>query len=59
MSDQPEPDPVLLLEYISEPRRVDDDLLLEVRRRVIDRNQVVIGLSALQAVVDLRKSKQG
>lgn len=59
MSDQPEPDPVLLLEYISEPQRVDDDLLLEVRRRVIDRNQVVIGLSALQAVVDLRKSKQG
>lgn len=57
VSDRPDPDwdPVMLLEYLTSEDQVADDLMLEVRRRVIDRNRILVGITALEPVlVDLR-----
>ncbi|MGH8936122.1 MAG: hypothetical protein ACRDXD_07650 [Acidimicrobiia bacterium] len=57
MSDRPDADwdPVMLLDYLTTEDRVADDLVLEIRRRVIDRNRILVGITALEPVlVDLR-----
>jgi hypothetical protein len=45
----------MLLDYLTSEDQVADDLVLEVRRRVIDRNRILVGITALEPVmVDLR-----
>ena len=41
----------MLLDYLTSEDHVADDLVLEIRRRVIDRHRILVGITALEPVL--------